>query len=348
MKRYLVIIIHIAAWSCLLLLPFVFSPRFRDPNLHYYIEPYIWMLITLNAYLIAFFYTNTEVLIPRLLFKRKWLWYLLIILGCFIVFIQLPRLFDDALRANLPQEVKEKFARRRRPGGISIFNGSTAVFFLVLTISTCMKVMQQWLQAEKRKREVEKDKVETELSFLRTQINPHFLFNTLNNIYSLAVVKSDATAGTVLKLSSIMRYVLHETKNDWVPLENEIKFLNDFIDLQRVRLTDKTTTTFNVETAVENKLIAPLILVPFVENAFKYGISTKERSSIFLSISANEKEIDFKIENDIVSAETSKLENSGIGLKNTRRRLELLYPGLHQLSIRTENNKYYVHLILQK
>ena len=348
MKRYLIIIIHIAAWACLILLPIAFSPRWRGSNLQLMSEPFLWMLITMNVFLISFFYTNTEVFIPKLLAKKHWLWYSLVIIVCLILFIQIPRLFESAIRAEMPEEMKQKMGRRHRSGSFNIFNGSTAVFFLVFTISTCMKVMQQWLGAEKKQKEIENDKVLSELSYLKMQINPHFLFNTLNNIYSLAVVKSDATAGAVLKLSSIMRYVLNETKNDWVSLENEIKFINDFIELQRVRLTDKVQINFVVEGAVEHNQIAPLVLIPFVENAFKYGISAKESSAINILIKIKKEAIIFSIENNIVANEIDKRENTGIGLKNTRRRLELLYPEKHQLVLKNEDNKYFVNLTLYK
>jgi two-component system LytT family sensor kinase len=345
-KRYLTIIIHIAAWSCLFLLPFVFAPR-REPNFQYS-DAYIFMLVSMNAFLLAFFYSNSQIFIPKLLARRKWLWYTLIIICCFIIFLLIPKLFEEAIREDLPEKVRQKLARRRKSGMRNPFNGASAVFFLVFTISTCMKVIQQWLGAEKKKQEVENDKVVTELSFLKSQINPHFLFNTLNNIYSLAIVKSDATAGAVLKLSSIMRYVLNETKNEQVPLDDEIKFINDYIELQKVRLTDKVSINFSIEGNTSDKLIAPLILIPFVENAFKYGISTKENSSIDISLNASETAINFKVTNKVVAAQTDKFENTGIGLKNTQRRLELLYPSKHELIMNQENNTFLVTLTLHK
>ncbi len=349
MKRYLIIIVHIAAWACLFLLPFAFSPRFRDPSFQFS-TPFIWMLTTMDIFLVFFFYLNTEIFIPRLLARRHWIWYFLLIIICLILFIQIPRLFEQAIRAELPAEIKERLGRRRRQGGssFSIFNGASAVFFLVFTVSTCMKVMQQWLGAEKKRKEIENDKIVSELSFLKMQINPHFLFNTLNNIYSLAVVKSDATAGAVLKLSSIMRYVLTDTKTDWVPLENEIKFIHDFIELQKVRLTEKVKIVFEVNGVVEQKQIAPLLLIPFVENAFKYGISAKESSSIVIALTAKNDSIDFVIDNSIVALETDKIENTGIGLKNTQRRLELLYPDQHTLEMKQEGNHFHVHLTLNR
>ena len=303
----------------------------------------------MNTFLIAFFYTNTEVLIPRLLARRRWLWYSLIIIAALLLFIQLPRLFEDAIKAALPPDIKERIAKRKRGGGgFSIFNGYTAVFFLVFTISTSMKVIQQWLNADKKRREIETDKLSTELSFLRTQINPHFLFNTLNNIYSLAVVKSDATPIAVLKLSSIMRYVLSETKNDWVPLDNEIRFIQDYIELQKMRLTDKVSISFTITGNTGNKTIAPLLLIPFVENAFKYGISTKEESAISIRLNVDDQQIGFVVNNNIVATEIERTDKNGIGLANVKRRLELLYPSDHTLQIGKHDNVYSVKLVLTK
>jgi LytS/YehU family sensor histidine kinase len=299
----------------------------------------------MNAFLVAFYYTNTQIFIPKLLTQRKWLWYILAIVGCLLLYTQIPRLFEEAIREDLPQ----KF-RMRRPRRHTLipypFTGTTAVFFLVFTVSTCIRVIQEWLGTEKKNEEIEKEKLVTELSFLKSQINPHFLFNTLNNIYSLALVKSEATAGAVLKLSSIMRYVLNETKHDWVPLEKEIEFLNHFIDLQKVRLTDKMSIKFDVSGNVEVQQIAPLILIPFVENAFKYGVSTKEPAEILIDLKAEGSTINFYVRNRIFKTENVNGDNTSIGLKNTRRRLELLYPEKHTLTVSEENNHFIVNLTL--
>lgn len=218
---------------------------------------------------------------------------------------------------------------------------------MVFTVSTCSRVIQEWLGIESKRQEIENEKLATELSFLKSQINPHFLFNTLNNIYSLAVVKSEATADAVLKLSSIMRYVLSETKHDTVPLDKEIQFIKHFIELQKVRLTDKVTIEFIVEGETAGKQIAPLILMPFVENAFKYGVSTKETSKLLFVVKANIDSIYFTAQNDMVSYDKGTENNTGIGLKNTKRRLELLYPDKHKLTVTEENKKFIVNLILQ-
>jgi LytS/YehU family sensor histidine kinase len=239
-----------------------------------------------------------------------------------------------------------KFPIRKRSIIPYPFTGSTAVFFLVFTVSTCIKVIQQWLGAEQKKKEIETEKLNTELSFLKSQINPHFLFNTLNNIYSLAVAKSDATAGAVLKLSAIMRYVITDTKHHLVALEKEIQFIQHYIDLQKVRLTDKMEVVFTVTGEVGSKQIAPLIFIPFVENAFKYGISTKENSKILIEIKAGDKEVILSVDNAIVTQQKDTGENTGIGIKNSKRRLELLYPDKHDLQVIKENGHFTVNLTI--
>ncbi|MGI8635564.1 MAG: sensor histidine kinase, partial [Segetibacter sp.] len=198
-----------------------------------------------------------------------------------------------------------------------------------------------------KRQEIENEKLATELSFLKSQINPHFLFNTLNNIYSLALVKSEATADAVLKLSSIMRYVLSETKHDTVPLDKEIQFIKHYIELQKVRLTDKVTIEFNVQGETEGKQIAPLLLIPCVENTLKYGVSTKEKSRLFFEIKTDANTIYFTAINDMISYDKGSENNTGIGIRNTERRLELLYPGKHRLDVHQENKQFIVNLTLE-
>ncbi len=343
-KRLLTITVHVAGWICFFLLPIVFFPRPRDADFQFS-EAMIWRFICIDAYLLIFYYSNTLFLIPGLLTRRKWFWYTLTIISLLFVFLIIHRLFDDIIRAEMPESVRLKMPPRRHY--LYPFTGSSAVFFLVFTVSTCSRVIQEWLGIENKKKEIEKEKLGTELSFLKSQINPHFLFNTLNNIYSLALVKSEGTADAVLKLSSIMRYVLNETKHETVPLDKEIQFIKHYIELQKVRLTDNVSLEFNVEGDIEEQQIAPLILIAFVENAFKYGVSTKETSKLLFEIKADANSIYFTAQNNIVG-DRGNGENTGIGLQNTKRRLELLYPDKHELKVTEENNLFIVYLKLKK
>jgi sensor histidine kinase YesM len=226
------------------------------------------------------------------------------------------------------------------------FQGSYAIFMLVFTIGTCIAVMQRWLLAEQTKKEVETEKLNTELSFLKSQINPHFFFNNLNNIYSLAVTGSSQTASAVMRLSSIMRYLLSDTQSDKVPLENEINFIKNYIDLQSVRITDKVKVTLLVEGDANNLQIAPLLFIPFIENAFKYGVSAKESSDIFFKIEAKDNTVLFVGKNNIIKSENAIHETTGIGINNVKRRLELLYPDKYSLQVLQSEKTFSVQLYI--
>jgi sensor histidine kinase YesM len=284
--------------------------------------------------------------------KEKWGLYILSIIAALLIFLFLPKYIAELIAApeihpliNMDNSKGPARPRMRRRGLVDTYN--IAIFFLVFTVGTCFAVIQRWLKTEETRKETESEKLNTELSFLKSQINPHFFFNTLNNIYSLAIVRSEKTAPAVMKLSYIMRYILTETTQDYVPLQNEVDFIHNYIELQQVRLTEKTQVSFESTGEIENKLIAPLLFIPFVENAFKYGISTKHDSSIEINLAVVENKIKFNVKNFIVASESSMLENTGIGINNVKRRLELMYPSKHTLDYEAKDNYYYVHLEIQ-
>ena len=229
----------------------------------------------------------------------------------------------------------------RHIDSISLF-----LFAMIMALSTAIRIMRQWQLSEQRAAQAESDKTSAELSFLKAQINPHFLFNTLNNIYTLAVMQDENAPESILKLSNIMRYVTDDAMEDFVPLQYEVDCINDYIELQRLRLGDKTTVDMKVSGLTEGKVIAPLILMTFIENVFKYGISKHEPSTVSINILGHENGISFYCQNRIFPDKTGT-EREGIGLKNVKQRLAYLYPGKHVLNINTENQLFTVNLILQ-
>lgn len=232
--------------------------------------------------------------------------------------------------------------RRFRPfDSVSFF-----IFLMIMALSTAIKIIQQWQMTEQRAVRAEADKASAELSFLKAQINPHFLFNTLNNIYTLAVMKDEHAPDSIMKLSNIMRYVTDDATANFVPLQDEINCINDYIELQRLRIGEKTAIDLYISGDIENKQIAPLILMTFIENVFKYGISKHTRSAIVIKIIGNETGISFFCQNRIFPEKDEK-QRTGIGLKNTRQRLDHLYPGRYKLNIDTEAQLYTVKLMLQ-
>ena len=346
MKKLTVqVIIHIAAWACFLTLPFVFYPRPRDFS--FFTERYLSAYFILNNFLlIAFYYLNVYLIIPKLLDHKKFISYTLIILAALIFFGCFPRIYhlffgsllpsNPATRANPPNPA------RVRP---LVSAGNIAVFLLVFVFSTGIKVINQWLRSEQRNKEIANEKLKAELSFLKAQINPHFLFNTLNNIYALASDRSEQTAPAVMKLSNIMRYVLSEARNDMVPLEKEIQFTSHFIELQKMRLTDKTSIDFTVKGDPLGRQIVPLLLLPFVENAFKYGISTREWSPIRILLEIDKDSLYFSVTNNKhINTSLRMTDNTGIGISNTRRRLDLMYADRYTLTIDDRTGEFTVNL----
>jgi two-component system LytT family sensor kinase len=358
-KKIVTLIAHIAAWVCFFTLPYlIFYPRMSNFTISNHT---VASIICTNVFLVLFYYINTLILIPQFLVREKWLVYILSIAVCLWIFLYAPRQiatwiaepepFNPANRPYIKNPLyKGKYpldgAMRggQRPGSEAY---NTILFLLIFTVGTSISVIQRWLKTEQNRKETENEKLNTELSFLKSQVNPHFFFNTLNNIYSLAVVRSEKTAPAVMKLSAIMRYILTETQRDYVPLSNEVDFIHNFIDLQKVRLTDKVTLNFSNEGSIDNLLVAPLLFIPFVENAFKYGVSTKESSNINIVIKTEESKILFSSVNYIVPSENNLMENTGIGINNVKRRLELMYPGKHKLTTEEKNNYYNVNLEIE-
>lgn len=178
-----------------------------------------------------------------------------------------------------------------------------------------------------------RDKLDAELSYLKAQINPHFLFNTLNSIYSLALQKSDDAANAVVKLSGMMRYVLTESQRESVSLEKEINYIKDYVELQKLRLGNAVRLDFNISGNAAQKQIAPLLLIPFIENAFKHGVNAEENSEIKIEINVTESAVNLFVKNNKVNVDNTTDVKTGLGVENTKNRLILLYPDKHHLTI---------------
>jgi two-component system, LytTR family, sensor kinase len=346
-KIFVQIAIHIAAWACFLMLPVVFYPRISD--LAFLTDRYfILFFVSNNLLIIAFYYLNTYLFIPRLLDQKKFIWYTLLILALLIFYGCYPRLAHflfGGLQSSVPAATGHPGPRPHNFPQPWLAPGNIAIFMLVLVFSAGIKVINQWLLSEQRNKEIANEKLKAELSFLKAQINPHFLFNTLNNIYALASDQSEYTAPAVMKLSNIMRYVLTDAGNDMVPLEKEILFTRHYIELQKMRLTGKSSVDFTVTGEPLGKQVAPLIFLPFVENAFKYGISTRERSPITLLLDIKQDSVYFSVSNyKHINTSVKIAYNTGIGINNTRRRLDLLYDDRYTLTIADEPSSFTVHL----
>lgn len=223
---------------------------------------------------------------------------------------------------------------------ISIF-----IFIMVVGLGSALQSMRQSQLFERRALQAEAEKAAAELSFLKAQINPHFLYNTLNNIYTLCLIDSADAAESIMKLSNIMRYVTDESEADFVPLSDEIDCISNFIALQKLRLGEKNTVIYTVTGDPSNYKITPLLLMTFIENAFKYGLSNHMEASITIHINVGDHKISFSAENQLFEHKELPTRK-GIGIENTKKRLHYLYPDAHKLEIISTANFFKVLLVL--
>jgi two-component system LytT family sensor kinase len=225
-------------------------------------------------------------------------------------------------------------------------NTTFLIFIIVFGLSTAYFFLKEWARGEKFRSQLEAIQLDTEVKFLKSQVNPHFLFNTLNNLFSMAQEKgNDELAGAISNLSGMMRYMIYESNAGHVPLKSEIEYLENAITLNKLRYADdEAKVVFKYPDHTENLLVAPMMLIPFVENAFKHGLVIGESSTINITIFTENKKLTFTCEN-LNYGFVKKMENAGgIGLENVKRRLELVYPGKHELILKNDEDKYVVIL----
>ncbi len=337
--------IIIAAWLCFFMLPFQFFywDKSKSP---FASTRFVQLFISSNLMLVCFYYLNTKVFIPKLLaLKKTWL-YIGSVLLCF--FMYLAVMYEIMLLSPETQAFAESaVAKSINYKGPYFFDSRYIILFLIaFLVSTGIKVITQWFTAEEVKEEISRQQLETELSLLKTQVNPHFLFNTLNSIYSLAIANNKKTADAVMRLSHIMRYTLEECQDNYVALQQEIDFINSYIELQRLRLTNNNAICFTTAGNISNAQIAPFVFIPFIENAFKYGTSTHRSSSIKAMVDVCPQNIVFTCENDYQINGKNKVESTGTGISNARRRLDLLYHKKYDLKIVAEEASFKVSLTI--
>jgi two-component system, LytTR family, sensor kinase len=285
-------------------------------------------------------YITNYILIPRFFYKKKYVAFVL----AFIVLV----VSSSVLKMNILGRIMNTPQLYSLSGDLKtrIYDNVIPHFFLVIA-GAAVKLMIDYSSLQQRMAETAKEKAEAELNFLKSQINPHFLFNSLNSVYFL-IDKNNAEARQSLhKFSDMLRYQLYEANGAKIPVEKEINYLKDYVDLQTLRKDEHYSVSFHYTPQVRDFSIEPLLLIPFVENAFKHVSSHTDKSNfVKLDMSRNNGQFIFSAENSSDPVKTSD-PHSGIGLNNVKRRLELLYPGKHELSIMDENGIYKVDLRLK-
>ncbi|MEI7663191.1 MAG: histidine kinase [Bacteroidota bacterium] len=325
--------IHILVWVAFLLVPLLFIESATGR------ERFMIMGWFLQFLMACYFYYNYLYLIPRFLLRKRFPEYFLMLLVGLVVISGINIIFILTTAPVIEHHHPFSFWRT------ALFPIYPAI--MAFALSSTLRITMAWFNNERQKKEMEAEKLSSELAFLKSQVNPHFLFNILNNICSLARKKSDETENAIIKLSQIMRYMLQDSKDEKVSLGKEVEYLQSYIELQRLRLPEQVKIVFIVDGHPELLSIEPLLLIPFVENAFKHGISYQEISEILIHLDARDRSLVFSVRNNISKQKEGAVEQgSGIGLKNVMRRLELLYPGNHLLEISNDGIKYQVELQL--
>lgn len=328
-KGTIIVVTQIIAWTIFVCIPFLFSPPDN-------VRPRFIIIVIPWFYVAVFYYFNYFFLIPRLLFRKKVILYIImvaIIAGLFIYLSEIIFIFSSKNQAR--QNINIEIALGRMAFSLT--------FLIVFIISSGTSILNELFGYQKRQYQIEIEKSKAELAYFQSQIHPHFLFNTLYNIYYLTVNQSPLAPEAILKLSGIMRYMFNESLLDLIPIEKEIEIVSQYIELQKLRIPKQTKVTFNLTNKQSGISIVPLLFIPIVENAFKYGISSRLETFIIIELTVDNNMVELKTCNRKIS-NPGRWEGNHIGLKNIENRLRLLYQDRHILNIVNNEEIFNVHL----
>ncbi|MGQ1786586.1 MULTISPECIES: sensor histidine kinase [unclassified Saccharicrinis] len=323
---YKKISLHVVFWVLLIVMPVflldVFERISNYAPFHYYLSCLL---------LVPFFYCSNH-----LILTKRALRYIVFVLFSFFVFLYFPILVCKLLPEN---NFTQDLYSIRPSSRAKVRMGTIILFLLVLAVS----IAKHMYNLKEVGRKLKAENVKAELSLLKSQINPHFLFNSLNTIYYLTLQKADNAPQAVITLSDMMRYVLTEAKEELVPIDHERQYVDKFIALQKMRIPKKTKVNYSFVVEDVNVQVAPLLLMPFIENAFKYGISANSDTVIQIQIGYKQGKLNFFSENKMINTDDED-SGTGVGICNVKKRLGLLYPDKHELKIQEEGSTFTVQL----
>ncbi|WP_419212147.1 sensor histidine kinase [Maribacter sp. X9] len=287
------------------------------------------------------FYVNYVYLVPVFLLKKNVLVYIGISLLILAVSVGGLNFFFPP---RFPEHINFE-GRPRAEIGLIPFYRAFLSLGIPYSISTVLRIYIEWRRNENLRLTVEKESIKSELQFLKAQLNPHFLFNTLNTIYALSVKNSPDTSEAIVDLSELMRYMLYEADKDLVPLNKELDYVRSYIQLQRLRLSDSENVSLKITGEDRGRAIPPLLFISFIENAFKYGTDYKGKTFVKINLVVTDESIYLNVKNKI-GAFKEPSKNSGIGLENIRNQLQLIYPESHKLEVNNDGENYEVSLMI--
>ncbi len=338
------ILYHCFFWLGIL----IFLPLFVSKNPNDYFNQIKFFAITL-PFDMSTVYISFYILIPNFLTRKKILTFIFFFITTGLFFIILQRIF--AFFVIFPNKLDGHTFTQELPSFILIT-------FLIYGLALTIKLFKLWYKKNQELHEMTETSLqielklkEAELSLLKAQLHPHFLFNTLNNLYGLTLEKSDYAPSVVLRISDMLHYMLYESNNTFVPLEKELKYIRDYLHLEKLRFGEELKLDFSEEGIYSDFEIAPLLLIPFIENAFKHGVSGQTgEAEIKIQLKANNDIVFLSVENSVEPepGDREKDISGGVGLDNVKKRLELLYKNRNSLKIRQDSDKFSIELEIKK
>jgi len=327
------IALHLVFWFCAWFFFFFYYKRYSEVNSYTLLASFINLVVA-----IATVYTFNYYLIPKILLKNQWKKFIAFAFVAIVLFFYIELLLTLFLVVKLLYAGQSLF-----PEMVDVVMLLFNMFFVVF-IAIAIKFYKRWSEIDIREQKVQKEKVEAELQMLKTQINPHFLFNTLNSIYVLAMKNSEQTANMVMKLSEILDYILYKIDSPRIAISAEIQIIENYIALEKIRFTNRVNLSLSSDFKSEDIQIPPMLIIPFIENAFKHGVAKSlEKSWVKISIQEADQMMNIAVSNS-KGQNSTKSETGGIGLVNVRKRLDILYRDSYKLDISEKINSYDVFL----
>jgi sensor histidine kinase YesM len=337
-KKWVAISLHTLFWILFFVSPYLISISVEhDPTFNVEKNPgnFFLALFLDNLMRLVLFYLNAYFFIPKFAYARRFGQYLVVLLAALF----LMTVWNQFVYLELLPGLRFKIW--------SYVLFELPIFVFIVMSSAAFRVIADKIREQQRAKEKETENLKTELSFLRSQVSPHFMFNVLNNMVALARKKSDILEPSLIKLSSLLRYMLYETDEEKVLLEKEIDYLKSYIELQSQRFGRNVDIVTNIDPVTDGFVIEPMLLIPFVENAFKHGIGLVPQARIDIELKLEQDQVSFCVRNRYNETGVwEKDKTSGIGLNNVKRRLNLLYPKTHSLQIQKEGGWFTILLQL--
>lgn len=332
-------LVHAILWIVILGFPFLFINRGTDEvNFFDYLR-----FLTMLSGVIVVFYVNYLLLVKRFLFSRQMWQFLLVNLLLFTVITLISHVVLESIPPD-PDRMPSPHHHDRFVLRFIIFDYIKYTFIVALSVA--LRMTGSWYKAETERKELERMHSEAELQNLKSQLNPHFLFNTLNNIYSLIAISQDRAQEAVHDLSRLLRYMLYDSSQSTVPVEKDFDFLRNYIELMRIRLPKHAQLETEIETSSPHSRIAPLLFISLIENAFKHGSSNNKPCFIDIRLFSDAEKVSCRIRNSYFPKTDHDKSGSGIGIANLRKRLELLYPHAHTFICEHNGDMFISELII--